>query len=114
MPELAKGSWGAQTLDALAPQAGDIIIHKTRGSAMHNSILADILNMRGIRSLIITGIQTDGAVLETAVDTVQHGYYAVVIQDCVSSFNSQGHQAALAWMDTRFPVFNLQDVLTAW
>ena len=114
VPEMVGGSWGARTIDELAPQAGDVVIHKNRGSAMHNSILRDVLGMRGIRSLILTGIPIEGCVLETAVDTAQHGTYAPILRDCVSSFDAENHELALAWMDTRFPVFGLDEVLGAW
>jgi nicotinamidase-related amidase len=81
---------------------------------MTNSILEDVLRMRGIRSLILTGIPIEGCVLETAVDTAQHGTYAVVLRDCVSSFDAEKRRLALAWMDTRFPLFGLDEVLGAW
>jgi nicotinamidase-related amidase len=114
VPEMIGGSWGARTIDELVPQAGDVVIRKTRGSAMTNSILEDVLRMRGVRSLILTGVPLEGCVLETAVDTVQHGTYAPVLRDCVSSFDAENRRLALAWMDTRFPVFDLDEVLGVW
>lgn len=114
VPEMIQATWGVQTIDELAPQAGDVIIHKNRGTAMHGSILADILRMRGIRSLALTGVFTNGSVMDTAMDTAQHGYYAVIIRDCVGSLTAKNHQLAMSWMETRFPVFDLDEVLAMW
>jgi nicotinamidase-related amidase len=48
------------------------------------------------------------------VDAVQHGYYAVIVPECVCSIESENHELALAWMRTRFPVFSLDDVISTW
>mgnify|MGYP003328114379 FL=1 len=46
--EIVAGTWDAQTLEAVAPTAGDIVIAHSRSSAMYNTILEDVLKMRGI------------------------------------------------------------------
>ena len=112
--EIVAGTWDAQTLEAVAPTAGDIVITHNRSSAMYNTILEDVLKMRGIRSLIVTGASTEGFVLDTAVGTVQYGYYATIIRDCVISLNQHAHDVALAWMGSRFPMFESDQVLDAW
>jgi nicotinamidase-related amidase len=114
---IIEDTWAARTTPQLAPQDGDIVFQKTTsygGSAMYHTVLDDALRMRGIQSLILTGALTEGCVLRTAVDTVQHGYYAVIVPECVCSIESENHELALAWMRTRFPVFNLDDVISTW
>jgi nicotinamidase-related amidase len=112
--DVIEGTWEAQTIDELAPQAGDIVVRKSRASAMYHTRLDDILRTRGIRNLIITGCVTGGCVLMTAVDTMHHGYYPVVVKDCVGSYNRQSHERALAWMEGQFPTFSLDEILEAW
>jgi len=112
--EIVAGTWDAQTLDAVAPTAGDIVITHSRSSAMYNTILEDVLKMRGIRSLLLIGASTEGFVLDTAVGTVQYGYYATIIRDCVISLDQHVHDVALAWMGSRFPMFESDQVLDAW
>ncbi len=112
--EVVAGTWDAQTLEEVAPTAGDIVITHSRSSAMYNTILEDVLKMREIKNLIVTGASTDGFILDTAVGTVQYGYYATIIRDCVISLDPHAHKVALAWMSSRFPMFDSEQVLAAW
>lgn len=112
--DVVEGSWESQTVDELAPQVGDIVIHKSRSGAMYHTALDDLLRTRRIRSLIITGTLTEGCVLHTAVDATQRGYYPVIVRDCVSSYEAKSHELALAWMETRFSMFNSDKVLVTW
>jgi nicotinamidase-related amidase len=112
--DVVEGTWEAETVGELAPQAGDVVIRKSRGSAMYHTALDDILQARGIRSLIVTGTSTSGCVLFTAVDAMHGGYYPVIVRDCVGSYNREGHDRALTWMETKFPAFDLAEILAAW
>ena len=114
VPDVAGGTWEAQTIVELAPQAGDVVIRKSRASAMHNTLLDNILKSRGIGSLVITGVVTNGCVLFTAADTMHHGYYPVVIRDCVGAYDPEWHNLALQWMTTQFPVFDSDEVIEVW
>ena len=112
--DVVEDTWEAQTVDELAPQAGDIIIRKSRASAMYHTRLDDALSTRGIRSLIITGCATGGCVMMTAVDAMHHGYYPVVVRDGVATYSLESHKRALAWMEGQFPTYNLDEILAAW
>ena len=112
--DLTEGSWEAQTVEELSPKTGDLVIHKSRGSAMHATILDNYLKIHGIRSLLITGLVTNGCVLMTAVDTMHHGYYPVILSDCVSAYDREWHEIALQWMKTQFPVSSSERVIAAW
>ena len=111
---LVEGTWEAQTVEELAPREGDIVFRKSRGSAMYHTMLDDVLKARGIRSLILTGCLTSGCVLFTAVDAMNYGYYPVVLRDCIGNYDVEDHNRALNWMETKFPVFYLDEILTAW
>ena len=112
--DTVEGTWEAQTVDELAPRAGDIVIRKSRASAVYHTAFYDVLRTRGIRSLVITGCATGGCVLMTGVEAMHHGFYPVVVRDCVASFNLESHNQALKWMEGQFPVFSLDEVLATW
>ncbi len=113
-PDVVEGSWEARTVDELEPQDGDVIIGKSRGSAFYDTPLDNILKARGIGTVLLTGVLSAGCVLFTAADAMHHGYYPLVVRDCVASYSLEAHRQALNWMDTQFPVFDLGTVLAAW
>ena len=113
-PDVVEGSWEARTVDELAPQEGDIVVRKSRGSAFHQTPLDNILKARGIVTVVITGVLSAGCVLFTAADAMHHGYYPLVVRDCVASYSQEAHRQALAWMETQFPAYGLAEVLSAW
>ena len=113
-PDVAEGSWQARTLDELAPQNGDIVVHKSRGSAFHQTPLDNILKARGITTVLLTGVLSAGCVLFTAADAMHHGYYPLVVRNCVASYSLEAHKQALIWMETQFPVFDLEEMLAVW
>ena len=60
-----KGTWGAEIIDVLKPQPGDIVLPKTRYSAFFNSGLDSTLRSRGIRNIVFVGIATNVCVEST-------------------------------------------------
>ena len=52
--------------------------------------------------------------LFTAADGMHHGFYPLVLRDCVASYSLEAHKQALIWMETQFPVFDLEEVLGVW
>ncbi|WHO38407.1 pyrimidine utilization protein B [Sphingobium sp. AP49] len=78
---LARGGWDYELVDALAPQPGDIRVHKTRYSAFFNSQLDSILRARGIRTLIFVGIASNVCVESTLRDAFHLEYFSVMLED---------------------------------
>lgn len=78
---LAKGTWDYQLVDQLSPQAGDIIIPKTRYSGFYNTNLDSMLRSRGIRNLVFTGIATNVCVESTLRDGFFLEYFGIVLAD---------------------------------
>jgi nicotinamidase-related amidase len=111
---LKEGERGSQTIQALAPQPNDLIIRKDRASAFSSTALDPYLKARQVRSVIITGTSTRGCVLMTAVDAEMHGYYPVVLSDCVSTGSARWQELALTWMESEMAVLTSRDVLSAW
>ena len=78
---LAKGTWDYAIVDALTPQAGDIVIPKTRYSGFFNTNIDSVLRARGIRNLVFTGIATNVCVESSLRDAFHLEYFAVVLED---------------------------------
>ena len=112
--EILEGSEEGRTVDELAPKEGDIIIYKTRGSAFYFTDLDAILKERGILSLVHTGVLSSGCVLFNACDAMQRGYYPVIPRECIGTYDLEDHERVMGWMKNKFPIFGLDEILTAW
>jgi len=64
--------------------------------------------------LLLSGCLTDGCVLWTAAYAMHEGYYPVILRDCVASFDATRHERTSAFMETKFPMYRLGEVLAAW
>ncbi len=65
----------------LVPQAGDIVVRKTRVGAFSTTDLHEQLRDRGITTLILAGISTSGVVLSTVRDAADRDYRVLVLAD---------------------------------
>jgi nicotinamidase-related amidase len=67
--------------ERVAPEAGDIVVRKTRVGAFSTTDLDEQLRDRGITSLILAGISTSGVVLSTVRDAADRDYQVFVLAD---------------------------------
>jgi nicotinamidase-related amidase len=67
--------------DAVAPEAGDLLVRKTRVGAFSTTDLDDQLRARQIDTLILAGISTSGVVLSTVRDAADRDYRVFVLAD---------------------------------
>ena len=111
---VVEGSHEAQTIEELKPQSGDYVFNKSWSSTFHHTGLDDVLRGRDIRSVIMVGCLTGGCVLKSAIDASHHNYYPVLVRDCVASYNQESHDLALRWLETKFPVFDSEEIETVW
>jgi maleamate amidohydrolase len=68
---------------SLAPEAGDVVIHKTRASCFNGTPLASQLNTLGIRSLIVGGGTASGCLRAGVVDAQSCGFHVSIVEECV-------------------------------
>jgi ureidoacrylate peracid hydrolase len=78
---LVEGTWDFQIIDALAPQAGDTVVLKTRYSGFAATQLDSVLRARGIRNLVFVGIATNVCVESTLRDAYFHEYWPILVTD---------------------------------
>jgi biuret amidohydrolase len=85
-----KGSWGAQIIDELAPQAGDIVIEGKRGLDCFASTNLDfILRQRGVSDLAIAGFLTNCCVESTMRSAYERGYRVATLVDCTATLSTK-------------------------
>ena len=78
------------------------IIDKPAYSAFFRSSLAEFLFARHIRTVVISGAETDVCVLSTVLDAVNIGFRVVIAEDALCSSSDAGHDALMTMYRLRF------------
>lgn len=92
-PILLHGTWGAQVVDAIKPQEGDLVLPRyTSIDPSHGSELWAVCENLGLRTLILAGISTTLAVEGTVRAAANRGYDVVVLEDCCASVPEEWHR----------------------
>jgi ureidoacrylate peracid hydrolase len=99
---LAKGTWDYELVDALKPQPGDIVLHKTRYSGFFNSQLDSTLRSRNIRNIVVVGIATNVCVESTLRDGFFLEYFGIVLEDATHQAGPEFVQQAAIYNIEKF------------
>jgi len=70
---------------SVVPEKGDIIITKNSYDAFTNPEFGRMLEEKGMKYLVITGVFTDGCVLSTVCNGFSRGYNFVLIRDLIET-----------------------------
>ncbi len=108
---LAGAGTAADIATALAPREGEAIV-KSGPDKFVNTDLDKILTARGIKTVIVTGTASEGAVLATASDAAFKGMNVVLPVDGMSSTELYAEQY-VAWHMTHAPGVAAKTTLTA-
>ncbi len=104
-----KGEWGAEIVDSLAPQEGDVVVEGKRGlDTFATTNLDFILRARGITTIALGGFLTNCCVESTMRTGYEKGYQVVTLSDCVAATSPEEHQNAIQF---DYPMFS--EVMTA-
>jgi nicotinamidase-related amidase len=87
-------------LQALCPPAS--VFDKKTYSPWWDGRLHAALNLRGCRTLVITGGETDVCVLATVLGAVDLGYRVIVVTDALCSSADETHDAVMAVYHHRY------------
>jgi nicotinamidase-related amidase len=82
---MVEGTYGADFVDELKPAPGDHVISKRRSNAFYNTDLELILRSRGIDTVIVCGVVTDGCVANTVRGAREQDLHVVVLSDCCAT-----------------------------
>lgn len=110
-----EGSAGAEFIDELAPEEGEVIVRKHRYSGFAGTNLDLILRSHGIATCIVTGVSTNVCVESTFRAAFDLGYYVVVPRDATASWSVELGEAALANVDHRFGIVtSVDEIIAIW
>lgn len=99
-----KGSWGAEIVEALKPQPGDIVIEGKRGLCGFASTNLDfILRSRGITDIALGGFLTNCCVESTMRSGYEKGYRVVTLKDCTAALSEEEQRLAV---EKNYPMFS--------
>ena len=80
-----EGTPSADTVDALRPAPGELVVRKRWYDGFAGTPLDGALRARGVTSLIVTGTMTDICVLATVIGAFNREYRVSVVEDGVST-----------------------------
>ena len=111
---LVDGTWGADPIEALAPQPEDWIIRKGGGmSAFSGTPFEKWLHRLGVTQLITAGGATQAGVESTVRAARDLDFYNIVVSDACRGGDSGHHEASLFNMATFAQVATVDEVSAA-
>ncbi len=99
-----KGTWGAEIVDDLKPEPGDIIIEGKRGLCGFQTTNLDfILRSRGIQTIALGGFLTNCCVESTMRTGYEKGYNVITLKDCTATLSEEEQRVAV---EKTYPMFS--------
>ena len=101
-----RGTWDAELVEPLDRELRpeDHVVRKLRMSGFYSTTLDATLRIRGIRTLIVTGVNTEKCVESTVRDASFRDYEVVVVSDAVATSDRAFHDDSLRKIDAYFGV----------
>jgi nicotinamidase-related amidase len=102
---LVRGEAGHDIIPELYPQFGETVIDKPGKGAFFATDLHAILQNRGIKQLIVTGVTTEVCVNTTVREANDRGYDCLVPSDCVGSYFPEFQEMGLKMIKAQGGIF---------
>src|SRR5437867_4174379 len=112
-PFIVEGTWGAQIIDALQPQAGEHLVIKKGFGGFANTPLDTTLRTMGVTTCVVAGVTTCVCVSTTIRGGVEHNYRMILIKDAVAEINRETHEAEIQTMARLFADVRTTDEVIA-
>jgi nicotinamidase-related amidase len=88
---VTEGSWEAEIVEELTPEAGDHVVQKHTYDAFHRTELEGWLNARGIDDLLVCGTLANVCVLHTAGSAGLRDFRPILVADALG-YIEEGHR----------------------
>jgi len=95
---IVEGTWGAQIIDELTPQAGEHVVIKKGFGGFAHTRLDTILRNYGVTTCVVTGVTTCVCVSTTVRGGVEYNDRMILVQDAVAEIHREAHDAELKTM----------------
>lgn len=102
---LVRGEAGHDIIPELYPLPTEPVIDKPGKGAFYATDLHAILQHRGIKKLIVTGVTTEVCVNTTVREANDRGYDCLVPEDCVGSYFPEFQEAGLKMIKAQGGIF---------
>jgi ureidoacrylate peracid hydrolase len=114
-PDLCvEGTRGADFIGP-QPQAGEIIISKTRFSAFAHTGLGDQLHAQHVDTLVLAGLTTECCVASSAWDAFERDFHVLIVADACAAYDEGLHRHALKALEmSGATVAAVADFAAAW
>ena len=89
-----RDTWGAEIIDELKPQKGDIVCEKMRMTGFFQTNLDTILKTHNIKYILGTGVATNGCIEATLRDSYYLGYFPILVSDAAMNLGPDYTQKA--------------------
>ena len=99
-----KGTWGADFIDEMKPQEGDLVVEGKRGLCAFSSTNLDfILRGRGIENVALGGFLTNCCVESSMRTAYEKGFNVFTLTDCVAAISEEEQRVAI---EKDYPMFS--------
>jgi nicotinamidase-related amidase len=102
---LVRGEKGHDIIDELYPIAGEPVIDKPGKGSFHATDLHQILQGRGIKTLVLCGVTLEVCVHTTVREANDRGFECVVLADCVASYFPEFQRVGLEMIKAQGAIF---------
>src|SRR5947199_2345313 len=104
-----------EIIEELKPQPQDVVFRKRRPDGFVGTDFDLMLRSKGVKTIVIGGVATEGGVEGTARSARNLGYDMVILKDCVGSRNRELHEMALKLMEqTHFDIAAASEIAEIW
>lgn len=94
-PICVRGTWDADIVDGIKPEAQDHVVIKRRDSAFHDTEIKVWLDSLGVDTLLFCGIDTSICVETSLREAFNVGYDVVLVSDATASGNRKHFESTL-------------------